>query len=256
MALTPSPSTNTMQTLRRFYAGPGQVQGEVVRLDPEETHHLVRVLRLGLGARVAVFDGRGGDFEAEVEGLEAEGVRLRLVRRLAPWGESPLICSLGIGLAKGDVLEAVIWQATEMGVRRILPFISARSERLTPERAARRLSRWQKLARESLKSCRRSHLPQLEPPRDFAGVLAGPEEVKLLCWEEERSGGLKTVLKGPRPGAVRLLIGPEGGFSPDEVARARDEGYRSVSLGPRRLKVATAALTALALLQFAWGDLA
>jgi 16S rRNA (uracil1498-N3)-methyltransferase len=245
-----------MHTLRRFYAGPGQVQGEVIRLDREETHHLVRVLRLGVGARVAVFDGRGLDLEAEVKGLDPEGAQLRVVRRLAPWGESPLDCSLGIGLAKGDVLEAVIGQATEMGVRRILPFISARSEGLTPERAARRLSRWQKLARESLKSCRRSHLPQLDPPQDFAGVLAGPEEVKLLCWEEERGGGLKTLLKGPRPGAVRLLIGPEGGFSPEEAARAREAGYRSVSLGPRRLKVATAALTALALLQFAWGDLA
>jgi 16S rRNA (uracil1498-N3)-methyltransferase len=242
--------------MRRFYASPEQFQGETVRLDAEETRHLARVLRLGLGARVEVGDGRGRNFEAVVAGLEAAGARLKLVRQLDPWGESPLPLVLGVGLAKGDALDRVIRQATEMGVQQILPFFSERSERPDPGRTGRRLGRWQRLSRESLKSCQRSLLPIIEPPLEFAQVLAGPEEVKLIFWEEERAGGLKQWLDRPRPAAARLLIGPEGGFSAQEVSWAKEAGFKVASLGPRLLKVETAALAALALLQHAWGDLA
>jgi 16S rRNA (uracil1498-N3)-methyltransferase len=242
--------------LRRFFASPDRFQGQEVLLDQEETRHLARVLRLGVGARVEVGDGRGRNFEAVVAGLEAAGARLKLVRQLDPWGESPLPLVLGIGLAKGDALDRVIRQATEMGVQQIIPFFSERSERPDPGRTGRRLGRWRRLARESLKSCQRARLPIIEPPLEFAQVLAGPEEVKLIFWEEERGGGLRQWLARPRPAAARLLIGPEGGFSAQEVSWAQEAGFKVASLGPRLLKVETAALAALALLQHAWGDLA
>lgn len=225
-------------------------------LDKEETLHLARVLRLGVGARVEVCDGRGGNFVARVATLEKGGATLRILGRLAPWGESPLPLVLGIGLAKGEALDEAIRQATEMGVSRILPFISERSESLPPERLEQRLGRWQRLARESIKSCQRSLLPHIEPVCDFATALQGPEECKLIFWEEERGGGLKSFLRRSRPRDVRILIGPEGGFSREEAVLARGAGFRSVSLGPRRLKVATATLAAITLMQFAWGDLA
>jgi 16S rRNA (uracil1498-N3)-methyltransferase len=242
--------------MRRFYAHPHQFHQEVVTLDPEETVHLARVLRLGVGARVEVCDGQGGNFTAQVATLEPQGATLRILEKMAPWGESHLSLTLGIGLAKGEALDEAVRQATEMGVSRIFPFISERSERLDPARQARRRERWQRLARESLKSCQRSLLPGIEPPRDFAAALAGPEEIKLIFWEEARGGGLKSFLELPRPRDVRVLIGPEGGFSPQETALARGAGFHVVSLGPRRLKVATAALAAITLMQYAWGDLA
>jgi 16S rRNA (uracil1498-N3)-methyltransferase len=242
--------------MRRFYAHPRQFGQEVVILDPEETYHLARVLRLAVGAKVQVCDGQGGNFAAMVANLDPGGAKLHILETLDAWGESPLPLVLGIGLAKGEALDAVVRQATEMGVTRISPFISERSERLTAERAPRRLERWRRLARESIKSCQRSMLPVIEPPRDFAAVLQGPEAVKLIFWEEERGGGLKSILKLPRPQDVRVLIGPEGGFSPDEAARAREAGFHAVSLGPRLLKVPAAALAAITLIQYAWGDLA
>lgn len=241
--------------MRRFYAPPEGFQQDTVRLDPEETRHLARVLRLGVGEVVEVCDGRGRNVEARVTGLDPTGARLQVLRELAGWGESPLRLVLGIGLAKGEALDGVVRQATEIGVQQIIPFLSERSERLTPERARRRLSRWQRLSREILKSCQRSLLPEIETVREFAAVLPGPEEVKLLFWEEERGGGLQACLRRPRPAAARILIGPEGGFAAGEVARARAAGFQVVSLGPRRLKVETAALAALTLLQCAWGDL-
>lgn len=245
-----------LSSLRRFYVAPGRVEGGVLVLDPEETHHLVRVLRLKVGARVAVGDGQGRAWEAVVEGLELGGARLKVVRELAPWGESSLELVLGIGLAKAEAMDAVIRQATEMGVKRVLPLVTERSERVAVARPLRRQARWQRLAQESLKSCQRSNLPEIDLPQEFAVALAGPEEAKLIFWEEERGGGLNTCLTRPRPEGARILIGPEGGFSAREVAQAREAGYEVVSLGPRRLKVETAVLAALTLIQYAWGDLA
>jgi 16S rRNA (uracil1498-N3)-methyltransferase len=242
--------------MRRFYAHPHQFHQDGVTLGPEETFHLARVLRLKVGARVQVCDGQGGNFVARVTSLDPRGAALRLLKKMDPWGESHLPLVLGIGLAKGEALDEAVRQATEMGVSRIFPFISERSEKLPPERVERRRDRWQRLAQESIKSCQRSLLPRIEPPQDFGAALAGPEEVKLIFWEEERGGGLKSFLQLPRPRDVRILIGPEGGFSPQEAARAREAGFHVVSLGPRRLKVATAALAAITLMQYAWGDLA
>jgi 16S rRNA (uracil1498-N3)-methyltransferase len=242
--------------MRRFYAHPRQFSQGLVTLDPEETLHLARVLRLAVGARVEVCDGEGGNFAAQVAALDPRGATLRILEKLDPWGESPLPVVLGIGLAKGEALDEAVRRATEMGVSRIFPFISERSERLTPERLERRRTRWQRLARESIKSCQRSRLPLIEPPRDFAGALAGPEEVKLIFWEEERGGELHALLQSSRPRDVRVLIGPEGGFSAGEAALAREAGFHLVSLGPRLLKVANATLAAITLIQYAWGDLA
>ncbi len=242
--------------MRRFFAQPQQFHQDMVTLDSEETLHLTRVLRLGVGAQVEVCDGEGGNFAAQVTGLEAQGARLRILEKLPPWGESPLPVTLGIGLAKGEAADEVVRQATEMGVARIFPFTCERSERLSPERLTRRRKRWQRLARESLKSCQRSFLPSIELAGDFAAALAGSEEVKLIFWEDARGGGLQAVLGRPRPRDVRMLIGPEGGFSAAEAAQARQAGFTVVSLGPRRLKVATAALAAITLMQYAWGDLA
>ncbi len=226
-----------------------------VWLDSEETRHLARVLRLGVGDKVEVCDGAGRNVEARVAVIEAGGAQLQVLRELAFWGESPLRLVLGIGLAKGEALDGVLRQATEMGAQQIMPFISERSERLTPERFLRRRERWQRLTREIIKSCQRSVLPEIGAVQDFGAVLAGPEAVKLIFWEEERGGGLQACLSQPRPAAARVLIGPEGGFAAAEVERAKAAGFKVVSLGPRRLKVETAALAALTLLQFAWGDL-
>ncbi|MCL4500785.1 MAG: 16S rRNA (uracil(1498)-N(3))-methyltransferase [Deltaproteobacteria bacterium] len=242
--------------MRRFYAPPERFQDDTVMLDPDETRHLARVLRLGVGDLVEVCDGQGRSVEARLTGLDPKGAHLRILRDLAFWGESPLVLVLGIGLAKGEALEGVVRQATEMGVQRIIPFVSERSERVTPERGRRRRERWQRLTREMIKSCQRSLLPEIEAVQEFSGVLAGSEAVKLIFWEEERGGGLQSLLAQPRPGTVRLLIGPEGGFSAAEVDQARAAGFAIASLGPRRLKVETAALAALSLLQHAWGDLA
>ena len=245
-----------MTNLRRFFAPPERWAEDRVVLDREETHHLSRVLRLAAGARVEVCDGRGRAAVAVVQDPESEGAVLSLEEEVATQVESPLQMTLGLGLAKGEAVDQVVRQATEMGVQRLIPFVSTYSEKVTHERAARRLARWERQARESLTSCQRLYLPEISPVQEFVSVLEGPEEVKFLCYEADRGGGLASWVSRPRPAAVRVIIGPEGGFTPEEVALARNAGFQVVSLGPRRLRVETAALTAVTLLQYAWGDLA
>ena len=245
-----------MTYLRRFFAPPEQWAGDRVVLDREETHHLSRVLRLTAGARVAVCDGQGRAATAVVRDLASAGVVLSLEEELSLQAESPLAVTLGLGVAKGEAVEQVVRQATEMGVQRLIPFVSTYSEKISSDRAARRLARWQRQARESLKSSQRLYLPEILSVQDFPAGLSGPEEAKFLCYEAERGGGLVSCLQRSRPAGVRVLIGPEGGFTAEEVAQAQGAGFQVVSLGPRRLRVETAALTVVALLQYAWGDLA
>jgi 16S rRNA (uracil1498-N3)-methyltransferase len=244
-----------MTNLRRFFAPPERWgQGQVV-LDREETHHLARVLRLAPGAQVMVCDGRGRAANAMVQALGSDEALLSLQEEVSAPVESPLGVTLGLALAKGEAADRVVRQATEMGVQRLIPFISTYSEKIAPDRARRRLARWQRQVQESLKSCQRLYLPEISPVQDFPAVLQGPEEVKFLCYEGERGGGLQSCLSRSRPAGVRIIIGPEGGFTPGEVDQAREAGFQVVSLGPRRLRVETAALAALAILQYAWGDL-
>ena len=113
--------------MRRFFAPPARFQGNVVTLDRQESSHLARVLRLGVGARVEVCDGEGRNFVAVVASLDSREALLQVVRQLEPRGESSLQLVLGIGLAKGEALDEVIRQATEMGATRIIPFFSQRS---------------------------------------------------------------------------------------------------------------------------------
>jgi len=241
-----------MPPLRWFFAPPDAWEGEGVLLGSEESHHLTRVLRLGIGAEVAVCDGAGRVAAARVAEISRQGVRLALTGELPVPAESPLDLTLAVGQAKGEALDRVVELATELGATRVLIFSSAFSEPVSRERAHRRLGRWQRLARETLKLCRRTRLPEIGYS-EFATLLALSAELKILFYEEERQG-LAPEEFPRRPAGVLLVVGPEGGFAPAEVAAAREAGFRVAGLGPRRLRVETAAAAALGLAQFLWGD--
>ncbi|MGQ9921397.1 MAG: RsmE family RNA methyltransferase [Desulfobacca sp.] len=246
----------TLGPRRRVYAGPEQFRGDEVFLTPHETHHLSRVLRLAVGDQVEVADGCGQVFTAAICQLSADGARLRLLQAESARGESHLKITLGLALVRTDTLDLVIRQMTEMGVQRLVPFYAGRSLARPESWHASKLARWHRLAQGALKSCERAYLPDILPPVTFAQVLAGPEALKILCWEDlrrqEPAEGLAHI---PPPETVRLLIGPEGGFTDQEVAAAQAAGFQLLGLGPRRLRVETAAMAAVSLLQYLWGDL-
>jgi len=242
--------------LRRFFAGPEYFQGDEVVLPPGETHHALRVLRLPVGARVEVADGCGRIYLAEIAALEPSKVRLRLLTEVRTERESNLEITLGLALVRGEVFDLMVRQVTEMGIHRLIPFRSARSLIRPDSLKKSRLARWRRLAQEALKSSQRQVLPQIEEPVEFAQVLQGEEDVKIIFWEEQRDDTAGVDLASlPRPERLRALIGPEGGFSAAEAAAAQKAGFLIMGLGPRRLRVETAALAAVTVLQYLWGDL-
>ena len=242
--------------LRRFFAEPSQFLADEVILSPSETHHLVKVLRLAVGERVEVSDGCGRIYAAAISRLEPTGARLRILEELNTGLESTLQITLGLALVRSETFDLVVRQVTEMGIFRLIPFHSARSLIRPGGWKKTRHSRWLHLAQEALKSSQRLVMPQIVTPVEFLQVLEGPEDLKIMFWEDQRKYNVKVDLTSwPRPQSVRGLIGPEGGFTATEVAAAQNAGFLLMGLGPRRLRVETAALAAVTVLQFLWGDL-
>jgi 16S rRNA (uracil1498-N3)-methyltransferase len=242
--------------LRRFFAAPKQFLGDEVVLSPSESHHLIRVLRLPLGERVEVSDGCGRIFAAAISLLEPGAARLRILAELNTSLESTLQITLGLALVRSEAFDLAVRQVTEMGIFRLIPFYSARSLIKPGGWKKSRHSRWLHLSQEALKSSQRLVLPQIAAPVDFLHVLEGPEDLKIMFWEDQRKHKVKVDLTSwPRAQSVRVLIGPEGGFTATEVAAAQNAGFLLMGLGPRRLRVETAVMAAVTVLQYLWGDL-
>jgi 16S rRNA (uracil1498-N3)-methyltransferase len=229
-----------------------------VAFDADETHHLVRVLRLGVGDRVVAADGRGAAWEVRLLTL-GETATGTIVGPVALAAESPLHVALVQAVPKGDRMEAVVRAATELGVARILPALTERTiVRLDAGAWRERARRWQRVAREATKQCGRAVVPPVEPPRPLAGWLA-PEaaaDLRLCLWEgDARPLGDVLARLGGRPRSASVIVGPEGGLTDAEVARAGAAGYVPVSLGGRILRTETAGPTIVAVLQHVLGDL-
>jgi 16S rRNA (uracil1498-N3)-methyltransferase len=245
--------------MRRFTIAPERRRGDRVTFDGDESHHLARVLRLKAGDTVVAVDGSGRDYTVRLDTVSAEATGT-IIGVTARDSESPFPITLVQGLPKGDKLETVIRAATELGVARIAPALTARTVvRLDAARAASRLARWQRVAREAAKQCGRSQLPEIEPPQPLAAWLTTPADagmLRLCLWEEER-GPLAEALDtlDATPTSAMVVVGPEGGLTPDEVDAARRAGWRAVGFGPRLLRTETAGPAIVAALQFKFGDL-
>lgn len=230
-----------------------------MRFDAAEAHHLGRVLRLGPGATVEAIDGRGRLYVVRLAVLERTGGWGTIQARLAPRTESPCAITLAPAVLKGDRMDWLVQKATELGVARLVPVETARSVVRRSEAPAGRAARWARIAREAVKQCGRVVVPAVTAPRGLAEVLAEEAPRHAAAWLFSETGGapLGEVARTARAlPDLLLLVGPEGGFTPAEVALAERAGARVVSLGPRILRAESAAVTAVALCQYLFGDLA
>ncbi|ADU52262.1 protein of unknown function DUF558 [Thermaerobacter marianensis DSM 12885] len=232
-------------------------------LPADDAHHLLRVLRRGPGDQVVAVSPGGCRWLGQLEPGTPPHV---VAQERLPSSEPPLHVTLGQGLPKGPKMEEVVRHGTEVGVSRFVPVLAARSvSRPEADAAARRLQRWQRIAREAARQAQRSAVPQVDPPRPLEGLLAeeGPWDLILMPWEEEESRGLREELEAVaavwgRPAAGRrvlVLVGPEGGWDPAEVEAARRAGARVVTLGPRILRTETAGVLVAGLVLHVLGDL-
>ncbi|TFH87600.1 16S rRNA (uracil(1498)-N(3))-methyltransferase [Billgrantia azerbaijanica] len=229
-----------------------RVGGDVV-LPEGAARHVARVLRLGPGAPLTLFDGAGREARAVLVEAGRKQVVARIEAVTAGLGESPLAVHLGQAIAKGDRMDYAIQKAVELGVAAITPLVTEHGDvRLKGERAARKLAHWQAVAASACEQCGRATVPPVHPPVGLADWLAGRDEALRLVLHPGTAGALE---RAAAPGAAALLIGPEGGLAEEEVAAALAAGFAPLALGPRILRTETAPVVALSLLQSRFGDL-
>jgi 16S rRNA (uracil1498-N3)-methyltransferase len=241
----------------RVFVRPEAVGADRVRFDAHEAHHLGRVLRLRPGGLVDATDGAGHLYTVRLVALDATGAWGTIEGRAEPRRESPCALTLAQAILKGDRMSWLVQKATELGVARIIPMETARVVARPAGGAAARVGRWERIAREAVKQSGRVVVPTIDRSRAFADVTC---EVPThdVAWVFWAGGGLAlagAAAAAGRPASALLLVGPEGGFTPEEVALAEGAGARLVSLGPRTLRADSAGLAAVALCQYLFGDL-
>ena len=243
-----------MRVPRLYHPGPLHDGAEVL-LARDQATHVERVLRLSCGDAVNLFDGDGHEHGGQLVSLARNAVRVAVGAAISARPESGLRSSLLQGICRGPRMDLVVQKATELGVTRIVPVRCERSVvRLDEQRAARRLAHWRGVAIAAAEQCGRARLPAIDAPAGLTDALASvAADGQRVLLSPDAGRGLGAL---PRDGnGISLLIGPEGGMTNTERAIAREHGFEEYALGPRVLRTETAALTALAVLQFLRGDL-
>ena len=239
----------------RFHvAGPlaQSMVGDTLELPESVAHHAVRVVRLVAGDALVLFDGLGGEYAARIASVHKRGVQVRVERFDPVERESPLKVTLVQAIVANDAMDYAVRKSVELGVATIAPVITARSAPFPADtRGEKRHAHWEQIVIAACEQCGRNRVPAVLPV------------CKLAEWQPEgipafvcAPGGEAPLLARPHPGTeCAVLVGPEGGFAPEEIARLVRNGAARVALGPRVLRTETAAVAALALVQALWGDL-
>lgn len=246
--------------MKRFFVEEIRAEKGTFLIEGTEARHILKVMRMGPGDRFILMDGRGARYEVSIESCSRRDVRVLLERPLSAPPPSPVEITLAQALLKSHAMDYVIQKATELGAHRIIPFRSSRTVMsLHAEGFESKARHWEEIARNATKQSGRAKPPEIGALFGFRDLLAYGKEVqglKAVLWEGEQTGDLKNILSGmPRGSRFFGIVGPEGGFTGEEIALARDWGFPAVSLGSRILRAETAALVLVAILQYEWGDL-
>ncbi len=242
----------------RVFAQPPTADPTHITLSPEESHHLVAVNRAAEGATVVAFDGHGSEWICSLGIADKRSalLRVRFAQRAKPL---PYRVTLGQALPLGSAMDAIVRKATEIGVARIVPLESERTQvHLDGTRSDRKIEKWQLAALEAAKQCGNPWLPEIAPVQPAGAFMESARgyELKLIASLQPGARSLKSVLtafrtaQGRSPKEVLWLIGPEGDFTPAEMSGAKTFGFEPVSLGPLVLRCETAAIYALSILSY------
>jgi 16S rRNA (uracil1498-N3)-methyltransferase len=244
--------------MHRFYLPPEKCRGNSLRLDEREAHHALHVLRLQRGERVTVLDGVGNEFFCEVENTSKDSLSLSVKEKkstLAP----PCPITLLVAIPKGKIIEDIIQKSVELGANRIIPLLTERVvSQFDREGAEQKREKWQQVAIEAGKQCGARWLPKVETPQTISEFLARGEKIELSF-----VGSLQTERKHPRarfqefqkqhgrlPRSVGVWIGPEGDFTLTELQAIENSGVRPITLGELTLRVETAVIYCLSILNY------
>lgn len=243
----------------RFFLQRENIHGNRGAIRGAELEHLRKALRLKPGHRIAVFDDNGWEHDAIILSVDARRCEIEIIRSYQTQRESPLAITLALGLTKGEKMDFAIEKATELGVHTVAPFVSAFAvPRLDERKISKRAERWRKIALSAAKQCGRSRIPEIQRLCDYRDVITTPRSgvLKLLFMERGERRTLAEIRAAESDArAILLVAGPEGGLSGEEAELGRQNGFCPVTLGPRVLRAESAAVAAVALAQFLWGDM-
>jgi len=245
--------------MRYFFIEPTRVTGPVASITGPEAHHIKNVLRLKPGDGLKLFDGTGFEYDAVITGVSVKEVAVKIQRRLKAASQSGVQIIVAQAFLKEKKMDDLVRKLCELGVAHWIPFFSQRSiPRPDAKRLAGRSQRWQRIATEAVKQCRRVDTPQIGDALSFEEVLdfSSNCDLKIVFWENESSLLTRDLAAEENPlKKILVMLGPEGGFSDQEIKMVRNCGFVSAGLGPRILRAETATIAAVTLVQYIFGDM-
>lgn len=246
--------------MHRFFVHKDNITADSIRITGEDSEHISRVLRLRVKDRIIVCDGEENEYICELQSVDKKSVLCSIIERYRSAAEPPLKVCLFQGIPKSAKMDMIVQKCTEIGIDEIVPVDTERVVIKLGEDGDLRgkLARWQKIAVEAAKQCGRGRIPSIRTPISFKDAMSmiNMYELCIIPYEKEGARGLKQVLKGKDTiKSAAIIIGPEGGFSEEEVNEAVKCGAVSVTLGPRILRTETAGFVCLTMLMYESGDL-
>ena len=243
--------------MHRFFVAPSGFASGTVTFDDEQSHQIARVLRLARGDLVVALDGSGWEYDVRLTQVAPHVTTGAICGKRLSTAEPQVKITLYQALLKGPKNDYALQKATEIGAAAIVPVVSQRCiVGQEGDQKANRAIRWRRIVQEAAEQSGRAKVPVVGEPLPFSRACEQIRGLAVIAWEEERARSLRTWLREtPRPFSAALLVGPEGGFTEDEVALATGRGIVTVSLGPRILRAETAGLVALTQMLHEWGEL-
>ena len=226
--------------------------GENIELPKDAARHIM-VLRLSAGDTLTLFNGLGGEYHARITRIDRKQVVAEIVSHSSREAELPYRITLAQGIPEATKMDWIIEKSVELGVSDIIPLAAQRSVvRLDKDRAEKRLSRWQAIAISAAQQCGRNRLPHIASPVGTGEYLRQTTPSPRILFSPRATETLSEWARHQKPQDITLLIGPEGGFSPEEENMAEQQGVTFLSMGPRILRTETAGLAAVAAINALW----
>ena len=237
--------------MRRFFA---DITGNEVLISGDEAHHIIDVLRLKPGEKIAVCDGCGNDCVCEISEISGKTVSAKILEKFASTAEAGVKVTLYQGLPKSDKMELIIQKAVELGVCEIVPVETKRCvSKIEPKKADAKTDRWNKISMSAAKQSGRGIIPEIKKPVSFAEAveMMKSHDFSFAAYEEETENTIKSELqKNKGVKTIGFFIGPEGGIAPEEIEKIKEAGFPTVTLGERILRTETAPLAVLSMIMY------
>ncbi len=244
--------------MQRYFFSPKQIDGNEIIIQGDDVHHIKNVMRFQPGDTILLCDGAGFDYLAEIVQIQKEGVICSIKRKTPSRGEPRLQITVAQSLPKGDKMDWVLQKGTELGVTSFFPFSSQHTiVQLSPNKAERRLQRWQRIVKEAAEQSHRGRIPSVAPLRGWQELLSEVPQFDQ-CFIAYEGGGTsltEALVSLSSYSSVLIIIGPEGGFSAAEIEEAKEAGAIPLSLGPRILRTETASLVLVTCMLYVSGDM-